>query len=206
MREIEALRAECERVESTLRGVAPDAWSAPGLGEWTVHELAVHLTRGVARIAAYLDQAVDGPPVKDRVSYFRYDAEAVAPAVAARAREEARLIAPEQVAEAFAEAWRSSVLRAESLPGEHVMATIFGAMHLQEYAATRVLEAVVHHMDLRRALDLPPDPDPAAADVTVEILQGLLGGPRPRNLGRDRFVLVATGRLPHDDPRFPVLG
>ena len=206
MREMDALRAECERIEAALRAVPGDAWERPGLGEWSVRELAAHLIRGMARIGAYLDEPVDGPPRKDRVSYFRYDAAATAGAVAARAREEARALSPERVAESFGEAWRASAARADGLPGGHVMATIFGPMHLQEYAATRVLEAVVHHMDLRRALDLPADPDPEAADITLEILEGLLEGPRPRNLGRDRFILTATGRIASDDPRFPVMG
>ncbi len=78
-------------------------------------------------------------------------------------------------------------------------------MRLDDYTATRVLELVVHHMDLRRALDLPPAPTPAAGLLTMRLLEGLLGSPRPHNLGRTRFILTATGRIPSDDPRFPVL-
>lgn len=188
-----------------MRAVPAQAWARPALGEWDLHRLSVHLTRGMGRIAAYLAQPAADEPEKDRVSYFRYDADSVAPAVAARATKEAAELPPEEVAEAFAGAWRASVDAATGLPADRVMATPFGAMHLREYTATRVLEAVVHHMDVRRALDLPPDPDPDAAEMVAELLEALLEGPRPRNLGRDRFVLVATGRLPHDDPRFPVL-
>jgi uncharacterized protein (TIGR03083 family) len=206
MRELEALQAECRRAEATLREVPPDAWTRSALGEWNVHELAVHLTRGVGRLAVYLDEPVEGEPERDRVSYFRYDAEEVGRGVAERARQEARDLPPERVPESFGEAWCTSLERAGQLSGAHIMATPFGRMHVQEYAATRVLEAVVHHMDLRRALDRPPDPDPLAATLTAEILEGLLDGPRPRNLGRDRFILTATGRTPSDDPRFPVLG
>lgn len=205
MREADALKAECERAEATLRAVPDDAWTRPALGEWTVHELGVHLTRGVGRLATYLGQQADGEPVRDRVSYFQYDADATAPAVAARTRREAADLAPQDVAMAFAHTWRESLARVAEHPPSHVMPTISGPMHVQEYTATRVLEVVVHHMDLRRALDLSPDPDPAAADLVVEILEGLLDGPRPRNLGRDRFILVCTGRIAHDDPRFPVL-
>lgn len=205
MRELHALRAECERIEGTLRAVPPDAWQHPGLGEWDLHTLAAHLTRGMGRLAAYLDQPVEGEPVKDRVSYFRYDADVVAPGVAARAAEEAKTLPAAALAATFADVWRDSADRAAKVAGSHVMATPFGAMHVQEYIATRVLEGVVHHMDVRRALDLSPDPDPDAAELVVELLEGLLDGPRPRNLGRDRFILVCTGRLPHDDPRFPVM-
>jgi len=205
MRELHALQAECERAEATLRTVPREAWARPGLGEWDLHTLATHLTRGMGRLTAYLDQPVEGEPVKDRVSYFRYDADAVAPGVAARAADEAKALPAAELAATFAEVWRDSVARASAAGGSHVMATPFGAMHVQEYVATRVLEAVVHHMDVRRALDLSPDPDPAAGELVVELLEGLLDSPRPRNLGRDRFILVCTGRMAHDDPRFPVL-
>jgi uncharacterized protein (TIGR03083 family) len=205
MREADALQAECERAEETLRAVPGDAWTRPGLGEWTVHQLCVHLTRGVGRLSVYLDQPVEGPAVKDRVTYFQYDPDAAAPGIAARIAKESAALPPEQVAREFAEVWRDSVAKARAAAADRVMTTIFGPMHVQEYTATRVLEMVVHHMDLRRALDLSPDPDPDAADLVVGILEGLLDGPRPRNLGRDRFILVCTGRIAHDDPRFPVL-
>lgn len=205
MRELEAFQRECERIEATLRDVQPPDWSRPALGEWDLRHLTVHLLRGTGRIAAYLDQPVTGEVEKDRVSYFRYDVATVAPSVVERTRREAQDLPAETLAEAFAQTWRETVRRATGLPGDRVMASPLGVVHLQEYTATRVLEAVVHHMDVRRALDLPPDPDPDAADIVVEILEGLLGEPRPRNLGRDRFILAATGRIPHDDARFPVL-
>lgn len=205
MRELAALRQECERAEATLRGVPGDAWERPALGEWDLHTLATHLTRTIGRLADYLGQPAEGPPMGDRVSMYRYDPAKVAPSVAQRAREEAAELPPDRLPDEFARVWREAADKASAFAPDHVMPTRFGPMHVQEYAATRVLEAVVHHMDVRRALDLPPDPDPEAADIVVEILEGLLEGPRPRNLGRDRFILTATGRVPSDDPRFPVL-
>lgn len=205
MHELAAFEAECVRAEASLRAVRDDDWQRPGLGEWTLHQLAVHLTRGAGRLAVYLDQPVDGPPVKDRMSYFQYDPEKIAPGVAARAAQEATELQPADVANTFAAAWRAGVQAAEAGAAGQTMATPFGTMYVAEYVATRVLEMVVHHMDVRRALDLAPDPDPDAGALVVEILEALLEGDRPRNLGRDRFILVATGRLPHDDPRFPVL-
>ena len=206
MRELAAFQRESERIEATLRTVKAEDWTRSALGEWSMLELAAHMIRGAGRVAAYLAEPVEGPAGKDRVSYWRYDTAATSGGVASRARDEARTLVPDQVADSFAHAWRAGVEAARGLPGDHLTITIFGPMHLQEFVATRVLEAVVHHMDARRALDLPVDPDPEAADIVVETLEGLLGGPRPRNLGRDRFVLAATGRIPHDDPRFPVLG
>jgi uncharacterized protein (TIGR03083 family) len=203
--EISAFAEECAAVDATLAGIEAGDWDRPALGEWSVAELVAHLIRAANRIDVFLQQGSTGPAVHDRVSYFKFDLAAHAPAIAQRAREEAAAVTPAELPARFAAGWRASVTRAVALPGDHVRATVRGPMRLDEYAATRVLELVVHHMDLRAALDIPPVTTPAAGRLTMHILEGLLGSPRPRNLGRTRFILTATGRLPSDDKRFPVL-
>lgn len=207
--ELDAFRNECQAVDATLAAVASDAWTLPGLGEWSVHELVAHLVRSVNRIAVYLDATGDGdaaePPACDRVGYWRFDLVGEAPAIAARARDEAAGVDPATWPERFADGWRRSAERAAAAGPDAPIRTIRGVMRLDEYAATRVLETVVHHLDLRTALGLPPEPTPAAARLVVADLEALLGEPKPRALGRTRFIRVATGRLPSDDPRFPVL-
>ena len=201
--ELRAFDAECDLVTQTLAGV--ETWEAPALGRWSVAELVAHMVRATTRVPAYLAEPVDGPPVVDRVSYFRYDAAGEAPAIAQRAVDEAAAVAPSELARRFSAGHAATLQAANEAGPDHVLFTIMGPMRLDEYVATRVLEVVVHHMDLRAALDLPPASDPAAARLVMQMLEGLLGGPRPRNLGRTRFIQVATGRLPSDDPRFPVL-
>lgn len=204
--ELAAFETEAPAVESTLKDVPDDAWDRRGLGEWSVKELVAHLVRAVTRVDAYLDADVDAvEPAVDRVGYWRFDLEAEAPAVAARAREDAARARPDELVDRFAEGWRTSAARAGALPADHVLATLRGPMRLDEYLATRVLELVVHHGDLRAALDLPPASTPQAEQMTMHLLESLLGSPRPRNLGRDRFIRAATGRIPLDDTRFPVL-
>ncbi len=105
----------------------------------------------------------------------------------------------------FTEQWRTSAERAAERDPATVMTSIWGPIRLDDYLSTRVVELVVHHLDLRAALDLPPAATPAAARMTMATLEALLGGPRPRNLGRTRFILAATGRIDSDDPRLPVL-
>ncbi|MGH8908006.1 MAG: maleylpyruvate isomerase family mycothiol-dependent enzyme [Egibacteraceae bacterium] len=203
--ELDAFAEECAAVDATLAGVADEDWERPALGEWSVAELTAHLVLVAQRVNGYLDQPVSGPAVLDRVSYYQFDWAAEAPAVAQRARDEASAVAPTALPARFAAGWRASVERAIALPAAHVIATLRDPMRLDEYVATRVLEAVVHHMDLRAALTVPPVTTPTAGQLTMRILEGLLGSSRPRNLGRTRFILTATGRLPSDDRRFPVL-
>lgn len=201
--ELTAFDAECRLMAQTLQTV--EAWDAPALGQWNVAQLVAHTVRATTRVPEYLEQPVSAPAVVDRVGYWRYDAAAEAPAIAQRAIDEAAAIAPEQLPAAFAAGHAATLQAGQAAGPDRVLFTIMGAMRLDEYVATRVLEVVVHHMDLRAAMDLPPASDPAAARLVMGILEGLLGGPRPRNLGRTRFIQVATGRLPSDDPRFPVL-
>lgn len=205
MTELAAFTEECATIDATLATVAEDDWERPGLGEWSIAELVVHLLRAATRVNAYLDLDPGGPPICDRVRYFQFDLSAEAPHIAARARQEAAAIKPAELPVRFATGWRTSVERASLLRAEHVIATFRGPMRLDEYLATRVVELVVHHMDLRAALDLPPAATPAAGRLTTAVLESLLGSPRPRNLGRTRFILAATGRIAVDDDRFPVL-
>lgn len=206
MRELSAFEEAARAVDETLAAAPGDAWDLPGLGSWTVAELVAHLVRAADRVDAYLDRELGGTePAVDRVTYWRFDLEAAAPAIAARAREAAAGRAPADLVAAFARGWRASVERAGALPGGHLLETLRGPMRLDDYLATRVVELVVHHLDLRAALDVPPVVPPASGALTVEVLEALLEGTRPRNFGRDRFIRAATGRIAVDDPRFPVL-
>jgi uncharacterized protein (TIGR03083 family) len=204
--ELDAFVAECEALEATLAGVPEDAWHRHGLGEWTLAELVAHITRGAGRLAEYAREEPGADrPARDRVSYWRTDLEAEAPAIAARAREAAAGVNPAEWPDRFAGAWRASADTFVRIGPEALIPTIAGPMRAVEYLATRIVELVVHHHDVRAALDLPPAATPEAERITMDVLEALLEGSRPRNFGRRRFILAATGRLRVDDARFPVL-
>jgi uncharacterized protein (TIGR03083 family) len=205
--ELSAFAAECESVEATLVSVPAEAWAQPALGEWTLAELTAHLIGAAAKIAEYAEQPVpaEAQPVCDRVGYWRFELSAEAPAIAARARERAASLEVGSMAVAFSTAWRASANTVLERGLDSLISTLRGPMQLREYLATRVLEVCVHHMDVRAALDQPPAATPEAGRITMAILEGLLGDRRPRNYGRTRFILAATGRTSSDDPRFPVL-
>lgn len=203
--ELDAFRQECRAVDDSLANVPPDAWARTALGSWTVAELTAHLVRGVSRIVEYVDRDVPaGASLLDRVTYWD-DARAGAAEVAERAVLAAREVDAETLPALFAEGWVADAELAASLPADQVIRSGLGPIRLDEYLATRVLEVTIHHLDLRAALDQPPSPTAAAGALTMDLLERRLGGPRPRNLGRVRFLQVATGRIPSDDPRFPLL-
>jgi len=201
--EMEDFANEAERIDRTLHDIEPEDWGRPALGEWNIAQLAFHLVRQADRLDAYRDRplSADAPAV-NRVEYYRRAAEQAAD-VAARAIEGAADIDLTTLPGLFSDAWQRSM--ASATDAGALIETVMGPMRTGEFAATRVVELVVHHMDLRRALDLPTNSDPGAARLVINLLEELLVGPRPRNLGRTRFILAATGRIPHDDPRLPVL-
>lgn len=204
--ELIAFTAECTACEQTLHRVPHDAWARPALGEWTLHELAAHLVRQADRLDVY--GAAPTPeaqhPVADRASYFDGTADLAAD-VAQRARVQGEGVPPAEWPQRFGSAWRASAARFGDIGPERLVPTIRGPMVALEYLATRVLEITVHHMDIRATLDLPPTPTPEAGRLTMAILEARLGQPRPRAMGRTRFILTATGRLATDDARFPLL-
>jgi hypothetical protein len=84
-------------------------------------------------------------------------------------------------------------------------------MRLDEFVASRVVEAVVHGLDLTDALGRDPIATPAGIAATAAILEELLARRtvtgRPTDLGDDlAWVRAASGRSEHPDPRLPLIG
>jgi hypothetical protein len=88
----------------------------------------------------------------------------------------------------------------------------YALMRLDEFVASRVVEAVVHGLDLTDALGREPMATPEGVAVTAAILDDLLArktvAGRPPDLGNDMvWVRAASGRGPeHPDPRLPLIG
>jgi hypothetical protein len=80
-------------------------------------------------------------------------------------------------------------------------------MRLDEFVASRIVEAVVHGIDLTDATGRESIATPEGIAFTASFLDELLASRtvagRPADLGHD---LAASGRAPHPDPRPPLLG
>lgn len=196
--ELTAFEEEAGAVEATLRAASTADPAAPGLGVWSLGQLVAHLVGVAGRLDQLArEQALPtGPPELDRHTYYLAEP---------KWRSGNPEVPPAEWASRFGEAWASTVRRFESIGPRGLVASPCGRITATEYLATRVLELVVHHLDLRAALDEPPVTTPAAGRLTLHLLENMLEGPRPRNFGRTRFILAATGRITVEDPRFPVL-
>jgi uncharacterized protein (TIGR03083 family) len=176
---------------SVVRDIGPAQWSEPGLGEWSVLELAAHASRAYTTIADYL--APSGEiDVESAADYFRRaipDARVNAE-IAERGRSEGAALADDPVGaiELRADATFRLI---ESAPIGAVCVSRGGVIALGDFLATRVVELSVHTLDLTDAVGLADrEPPPAAARVAVQVLGALASEPSPSVLLR-----ALTGRL-----------
>ena len=197
-----AVRAALEDAATTLlttiERVAPHQWELPGLGIWTVRELAAHTLRGFTAIERYL---VAQPSV-DRlivdVADF-YSAAMLDPAIHASVAERGRIAGAQltdPVGETEATVQRMLALVA-STADDDVVETPFGQMMFIEYLATRAAEVSLHTLDLQRATGQHPELQPATSSMVVALLADLA---EPITL---LSALTARGTLPAD---YNVLG
>lgn len=151
--------------------VDEDRWEQAALGEWSVRELVAHTDRAYKTVIDYTHGDVKDPTaIYSAAGYFRTVLAEETPHVhiANRARTEAAersdwMAATDELAE---EAERL----AASLPGEAPVHTFVGEMLLDQYLATRVVELIVHGLDLSAAIDLPTPPPTNAAGVALTVL------------------------------------
>lgn len=206
--ERQALIDECRAVEATLADAAAesDAATRPGIGEWSLPRLVGHLIGVAQRVGQRpsLPAPEEGRAEIDRVGFYVRHMATVESGTY-RPIDEPSFPDPATWSDEFGRAWRTSDEVLERTDPDALVPTTYGVMLVREYVATRVLEVCVHHLDVRVALDRSPEATPTAAQLTQELLERLLPGPRPRNLGRTRFIRAATGRGGYDDERFPVL-
>lgn len=176
--------------------ITDDEWDRPGLGEWSVRELVGHTTRALLTVTDYL---VDGDEamaldieVDGVVEYFHL---ALAPpdiaaAIAQRGRDMAADLGddPATAVRAHAERTLAAVAGASD---EAVCRTIAGVMWLSDFLDSRIVELILHGLDLCRALDRPLDPPGGPAQRVLDILAASVG-----RADRGAVLLALAGRTP----------
>jgi uncharacterized protein (TIGR03083 family) len=216
---IATLEAELRGVEQAFRGLAPDDWQRPTqlrpldekLPHWTVFELAGHLDISIGLTRMLISSAQPGQVGRDRVSFFIFSRAEHAPTVYDYAYTMVEGKTPEQMPDVLHETFTRTVEESRANPPETVGSGYYALMRLDEFAASRVVEAVVHGMDLTDALDRPGIATPAGISATARILDDLLARRtvpgRPADLADDvAWIRAASGRADHPDPRLPLIG
>jgi uncharacterized protein (TIGR03083 family) len=196
-----AFRQASDWYLTMLDGVGPDRWDQPGLGEWTVLELAAHASRAYLTLERYL-RPTGRIDVDSGADYFRRAMEAPDSnaAIAVRARDEVVALGEDPIRVIRLRA-AGAIEAMESAPPGAVCVTSAGTLSLGDYLGTRVVELTVHTLDLAAALgSADPEPPEAAARVSLIVLSALAAQPSPAVLLR---ALTGRASLPLGFNAFP---
>ena len=138
--------------------VPDDAWSAPGLGVWTVRELVGHTSRAVVTVEQYLDAPKLEVTIHSPLEYYTRGLQMATPAlhdeVAERGRQAGAALGDDPVG-AIRPVAQRVLSRVASEPDDAVCSSRFGGMRLIDYLPTRIVELTVHTLDITDALDHP---------------------------------------------------
>jgi len=216
---IDTLADELARIEATFRGLTESDWAAstrlvpvdPNLPHWTVFELAGHFDISIGLTRMLIDGLGEERPARDRTSFFINPRSETGPVVYGYAYTMVEGKTPADMPGVLAETFGKTIEEARSVPASAVGPGYFAPMQVDEFVASRVVEAVVHGLDLTQALGRDPIGTPQGIALTASILDDLLArrtvGRRPADLADDlAWVLAASGRAEHPDNRLPLIG
>jgi hypothetical protein len=213
------LADELSRVEQVFAGLSPDEWRTPtklvpvdpSLPRWTLFELAGHFDISIGLTGMLIDGRDDSRPARDRTSFFINPRSETAPAVYEYAYTMVQGKTPGDMPGVLHETFSLTVSQARSVPADTVGPGYFAPMRVDEFVASRIVEAVVHGIDLTEALGREAIATTDGIKITAAILDDLLArrtvGRRPPELADDLdWIMVASGRAPFDDNRLPLIG
>ncbi len=175
-----------------LERVPADAWDKPGLGEWSVREVAAHVVRMLDRAVEYSAQPAPVDTESAAAYYLRaMSTPGVNELIAERARESVGLLGADPAASARSIGERT-LAAMEALDAVATATTPFGTVGITNYLATRVLEATLHTLDIARAAGIAVTPPPDALGLTLRLLADIAAA---RGDG-DALALALSGRAP----------
>ncbi|MGH9039347.1 MAG: maleylpyruvate isomerase family mycothiol-dependent enzyme [Acidimicrobiia bacterium] len=219
---VEALAEGLQELEDTLSGLSHDDWDRPTLlrpatsdtPPWDVLTLAAHFDVFMGLTLMLVGEPQEGPPGRDRASFCISvsDRSQVAPAIYDYVVDHAAGHTPATMLDTVRQTFKNSMDAIRTNPPDTIGPGFFAPMRLDEFVATRVVETVVHGLDLTDALGRPPLPMPKAVPIAAEILDEVFARVRvpgrPADLVDDdaAFIRAAAGRGDHPDPRLPIVG
>jgi len=215
---VDTLETELQSIEDAFRALTEAEWETPtklvpldpAQPHWTIFELAGHFDISIGLTRMLIANQSDGQPGRDRVSFFIFPRSEVAPVVYDYAFTMVEGKTPADMPDVLHETFSKTIEEARATPPDTVGSGYYALMRLDEFVTSRVVEAVVHGVDLTAALDREPMAKPAAIAVAAAILDELLARRtvpgRPPDLSDFEWILAASGRAEHDDPRLPLIG
>ena len=168
-----AFRESALQLVDVLERVPSDAWEKPGLGEWTVRELVAHVLKIFDGPVTSEEQ--DRPLAADSAAAY-YVLAMSSPRIHEEVAERARTRAA-SFGDSPVEAARAVVARTldavDALDDAALVTTNVGPVRLVDYLSTRVLEIVIHSMDVSLAAGVPVETSREALTVTLALLSDI---------------------------------
>ena len=157
---LDTLERELRRVSDTFASLSEDEWRSDTLLEpfdterppWTVFELAGHLDISIGLTRMLIANQQAGQPGRDQVSFFIFPRAEVAPVVYDYAFTMVEGKTPADMPGVLAETFSKSIAESRALPPDTVGSGYYALMRLDEFVASRIVEAVVHGIDLTDAI------------------------------------------------------
>jgi hypothetical protein len=216
---VRTLEVELGRVEQAFRDLSEEQWGTPtklrpldeSLPNWTLFELAGHFDISIGLTRMLIAEPQQGQPGRDRVSFFIFPRAEVAPVVYDYAYRMVQGKTPGDMAGVLHDTFGATIREARATPPETIGPGYYALMRLDEFVPSRVVEAVVHGLDLTDAVGREPAATPEGIAITAAILDELLArrtvAGRPADLTDDMaWIRAASGRGAHPDPRLPLIG
>jgi uncharacterized protein (TIGR03083 family) len=216
---LSVLEAELAAVADVFDGLSAEEWQRatklvplnPELPRWTVFELAGHFDISIGLTRMLLDGRDASQPARDRTSFFINPRSETAPVVYEYAYKMVEDRTPADMAGVLRDTFSGAVVQARAAPADTVGPGYFAPMRIDEFAASRIVEAVVHGIDLTDALGRETIATPGGIAVTAAILDDLLArrtvAGRPAEFSADLdWIRAASGREKADDNRLPLIG
>lgn len=217
--DVQTLEAELIRVGQVFRGLTESDWGRPTLLQpldetkppWTLFELAGHFDISIGLTRMLISSQDPGQVGRDRVSFFIFPRSEVAPVVYDYAYTMVEGKSPEQMADVLRETFTRTIEESRANSPDVVGSGYYTLMRLGDFVPSRVVEAVVHGLDLTDALGQDSIATAEGVATTAGILDELLARRtvpgRPADLADDMaWIRAASGRTPHPDPRLPLIG
>ncbi len=179
---IQTLDAELQQVEHAFRGLTEADWQAPTLlrpvddtlQPWTLFELAGHFDISIGLTRMLISSQQDGQVGRDRVSFFIFPRSEVAPVVYNYAYTMVEGRQPAEMPDVLHETFSQTIEESRATPPAAVGSGYYALMQLGEFVPSRVVEAVVHGLDLTDALGRGCLATPAGIAMTAAILDELI--------------------------------
>jgi hypothetical protein len=219
--DLRILDAELQVVARAFDELSDEQWALPtllspldeNLPHWTLFELAGHfdISIGLTRMLIEDQENTTGQVGRDRTSFFIFPRSEVAPVVYDYAYTMVEGRTPAQMPGVLRETFTRTVEESRATSPDKIGSGYYALMRLGEFVPSRVVEAVVHGMDLTDTLGRPTMATPEGVALTASILDELLArrtvGGRPADLSDDvAWIRAASGRSEHPDPRLPLIG